>query len=281
MSFIGDISSSKSINHVINNSLSFFDTVSKILNMSVPSRKQREIAQRHQLFLDIAKDIIQVEGCAALSMDRLAEQGEYSRGTVYQHFTCKEEVLIQVCNSSLCYLLTLFEKAKEVQASHRDRMIAVMVANNYFNYRQPHCNKIIQYTSDHSIMDKVSEASLQKHNELEANLLGVVGNIVADAINDQDLTLPDEMKPIELVYGLWSLTLGSQLLQVADLPVPLEDLGISKPQDTVARIAQLTLDGLNWQPLYDARQHKELMAWLKDTVFVGSDDTAISVDAQN
>ncbi len=249
--------------------------------MAVPSRKQREIAQRHQLFLDIAKDIIHAEGCAALSMDRLAEQGEYSRGTVYQHFTCKEEVLIQVCNSSLCYLLTLFQRAKDVPASHRDRMIAVIVANNYFNYRQPHCNKIIQYTSDHSIMDKVSEESLQKHNELEANLLSIVGNIVADAISDNDLTLPDNMKPIELVFGLWSLTLGSQLLQAADLPVPLEDLGISKPEETIARIAALTLDGLNWQPLYDAEQHQELMTWLKDTVFVGTDETTISDTAHN
>jgi AcrR family transcriptional regulator len=238
------------------------------------SRKQREIAQRHQLFLDIAQNLIQEEGCAALSMDRLAEQGEYSRGTVYQHFTCKEEVLIQVCNNSLCYLLSLFEKAKNIPATNRDRMLAVLVAHNYFNYRQPHCNKIIQYTSDHSIMDKVNEESLQKHNELEANLLGVVGSIVADAINDKDLTLPDDMSSIELVFGLWSLSLGSQLLQVADLPVPLEELGISKPEETIARVTALTLDGLNWQPLYDAKQHQTLMDWLKDTVFVSSDDTS-------
>ena len=236
--------------------------------MATLSRKQREIAQRHQLFLDIARDLINEEGCAALSMDRLAALGEYSRGTVYQHFPCKEEVLIEVCNGSMSYLLSLFERARAIPHSNRDRILAVMVAHNYFDLRQPHCNKILQYTSDNSIMDKVSEANLQKHNSLEQNLMQVVGSIVAEAIKTKELILPKDMTAIELVFGLWSLNQGSQLLQAAYLQ--LNELGITHPEETIARIVAATLDGLNWQPLYDSDQHQQLMHWLKDTVFVGS-----------
>ncbi|MEE9335788.1 MAG: TetR/AcrR family transcriptional regulator [Granulosicoccaceae bacterium] len=235
--------------------------------MPTISRKQREIAQRHQLFLNIARDLINEEGCAALSMDRLAELGEYSRGTVYQHFPCKEEVLIEVCNSSMSYLLSLFERARAVPHSNRDRILAVMVAHNYFDMRQPHCNKILQYTSDNSIMDKVSEATLQIHNQLEKSLMQVVGSIVGDALKTKELMMPKNLSAIELVFGLWSLNLGSQLLQAAELH--LEEIGITQPEETIARIVAATLDGLNWQPLHDAKKHKALMAWLKNTVFVG------------
>jgi len=247
--------------------LSFSDSLSKIEFMATLSRKQREIAQRHQLFLDIARDLINEEGCAALNMDRLAELGEYSRGTVYQHFPCKEEVLIEVCNGSMSYLLSLFERARAIPYCNRDRILAVMVAHNYFDLRQPHCNKILQYTSDNSIMDKVSETNLQKHNKLEQSLMQVVGSIVGDALIAKELTLPKDLTAIELVFGLWSLNHGSQLLQSSE--VHLDEIGISKPDETIARIIAAMLDGLDWQPLYDANKHSDLMKWLKDTVFIG------------
>ena len=251
----------------INITLSFSDSLSKIRNMATLSRKQREIAQRHQLFLDIARDLINEEGCAALSMDRLAELGEYSRGTVYQHFPCKEEVLIEVCNVSMSYLLSLFERARAIPHSNRDRILAVMVAHNYFYLRQPHCNKILQYTSYNSIMDKVSDPNLQIHNKLEKSLMQVVGGIVGEALHTKELTMPTDLTGVELVFGLWSLNHGSQSLQAADLH--LNELGITQPEETIARVVAATLDGLDWQPLYNAKKHKALMRWLNDTVFVG------------
>lgn len=255
--------------------MSFFDMLSRIEDMATLSRKQREIAQRHQLFLDIARNLINKEGCAAVSMDHLAELSEYSRGTVYQHFPCKEEVLIEVCNSSMSYLLSLFERARAIPHSNRDRILAVMVAHNYFDLRQPHCNKILQYTSDNSIMDKVSEANLQQHNKLEKSLLLVVSSIVGEALKTEELTMPKDLTAIELVFGLWSLNHGSQLLQAAELH--LDEFGITQPEETIARVVAATLDGLNWKPLYDAKKHKAMMQWLKDTVFV---DPQMADDAE-
>jgi len=244
--------------------------------MAALSRKQREIAQRHQLFLDLARDLINEEGCAAVNMDRIAELGEYSRGTVYQHFPCKEEILIEVCNGSMSYLLSLFERAREIPHSNRDRILAVMVAHNYFDLRQPHCNKIMQYTSDNGIMDKVSQENLDKHNELERNLMMVVSSIVADAIKTKELTLPKDLTAVELVFGLWSLNHGSLMLQGAE--VHLNEIGITNPEQTIARICAATLDGLNWQPLYDPKTHKKLMSWLKDSVFIGPVETVDAIE---
>jgi len=79
--------------------------------MNPPTRKQREIADRHTRFLDIAGSLIEAEGYSTLSMDRIAELAEYSKGTVYQHFSCKEEILIQLCNQNSQNLKSLFTAA--------------------------------------------------------------------------------------------------------------------------------------------------------------------------
>ncbi len=63
------------------------------MNMTPLSRKQREIRDRELLILDNAAELLYQEGYAGLSMERIAEAIEYSKGTVYQHFKCKEEVL--------------------------------------------------------------------------------------------------------------------------------------------------------------------------------------------
>ena len=89
--------------------------------MNTLTRKQREIQQRKQLMLDIAEQLIDEDGHQALSMDRIAEHSEYSKGTVYQHFPCKEEVLIAICQRSMGTLTELFERANRFDGRPRER----------------------------------------------------------------------------------------------------------------------------------------------------------------
>ena len=79
--------------------------------MNTLSRKQREIAERHALFLDVARNLLFEEGLHQLSMDRVAELSEYSKGTVYQHFSCKEDMLLGVCCQAMTGLAELFDRA--------------------------------------------------------------------------------------------------------------------------------------------------------------------------
>ncbi len=57
------------------------------------TRKQREIRQREAYLLDVARKMLMEHGFSGLSMDRLAEATEYSKGTVYQHFSTKEDLV--------------------------------------------------------------------------------------------------------------------------------------------------------------------------------------------
>ncbi|MDH4361855.1 MAG: TetR/AcrR family transcriptional regulator, partial [Nitrospirota bacterium] len=62
--------------------------------MAVSERKKREYTQRESLIIDAARKLLLDRGYLDLNMDQIADVTEYSKGTIYQHFSCKEEILV-------------------------------------------------------------------------------------------------------------------------------------------------------------------------------------------
>jgi len=229
------------------------------------SRKQREIADRHDLFLEIAENILAEEGFHLLSMERIAELAEYSKGTIYQHFTCKEEILIQLCIRCMSTLQSLFKKASEYDGTHRDRIIAAFYAHQIWARTGNNQTDMLMHLSMHGVREKVTQSSLQKHDELEQQLVGMVNHIVNQALQDGDLKQQKHIQPTEIVFGAWALNSGGQMLQLCDLP--LDEFGITEPDMSLLRTLNVMLDGLNWQPLHSEAQFKKLLKKLNTHVF--------------
>jgi len=243
------------------------------------SRKQREIANRHALFLEIAESILVDEGFHMLSMERIAEVAEYSKGTVYQHFTCKEEILVQLCIKCMTQLYAIFEKAAQFDGSQRDRVIAIFYAHQLWSRIGNNQTDMVMHLSMHGVREKVTERSLQQHDELEQNLVSLVSGIVHQAIKNGELPKHKHMLPAEIVFGIWSLNWGGQMLQVSDLP--LEDFGVANADTTLLRALNLMLDGLGWQPLHNESQFKKLLKKLDTELFTEQYINAIANDASN
>ncbi|MEE9319842.1 MAG: TetR/AcrR family transcriptional regulator [Granulosicoccus sp.] len=209
------------------------------------SRKQREIANRHALFLDIARTVIHEEGFHQLSMERVAELAEYSKGTVYQHFPCKEEMLIQVCVSTMTELLSLFRRAVEFNGTNRERLHAVFYAHDLWAKLEPRNVCMIQHLSVDGVKQKTCDGSLHKHGAMEQQLTSTVSGIIQDAIDAGELK-SSLLNPGELVFTLWSLSHGGQLLQSYD--VPLDAMGVRDPGMALSNMISACLDGLGMQP---------------------------------
>jgi len=239
--------------------------------VNVQTRKQREIAERHELFLSIGRDLLEQEGFANLSMDRIAEIAEYSKGTVYQHFKCKEEVLIQLCNQNISDLCTSFSRAAGFNGNHRERLLAVFVAHDLWARLNPARFAMIQTLGADGVMDKVSIESLERHSQLEVEIFAIVSSIVSEATQQGYLQLDDTLNPIELVFGLWSLCYGGQLLQGYD--IPLQQLGVRDSGAALVRIASAMLDGLGWVPLSSVFDYQETLQRIAAELF--SEDFAL------
>ncbi|MBE8167847.1 MAG: TetR/AcrR family transcriptional regulator [Shewanella sp.] len=57
-----------------------------------PSRKQRELARREQDILAAALSLFEGPEWQRVTVEHIAKQAEIGKGTVYKHFSCKEEI---------------------------------------------------------------------------------------------------------------------------------------------------------------------------------------------
>jgi len=120
------------------------------------SRKQRERAQRHELFLSIGRNLLHENGFHQLSMDLVAEHAEYSKGTIYQHFRCKEELLIQLCLGCMHSLLVLGEKAASYPGSQREKLLAFLSAHELWLQIEPRDIYMLQNVHSDGVLNKIS-----------------------------------------------------------------------------------------------------------------------------
>ncbi|MFK7854956.1 MAG: TetR/AcrR family transcriptional regulator [Granulosicoccus sp.] len=242
-----------------------FDTTNQ-----APSRKQREIADRHNLFLSIARKLVHEKGFHQLSMDVVAEQAEYSKGTLYQHFSCKEEILIQICNHTILVLHSLGQRAATYPGTHRERLLAFAVAHELWLELEPADIYMMQNVHTDGVLDKASEQSLETHNKLQNGILQLVAGIIQEAINDGDLPA-GRINAAELVYGLWSMTYGGQLLR--SYQIPLKEMGVLDPGGTITTLIQATLDGLGWKPSMSVEATSTLLVELQTNFFKADIET--------
>lgn len=64
--------------------------------MSTKERREREKQQRRQSILLATLEVLKEEGYAGLSIDKVAEKAELSKGAIYLYFKNKEHLIIEV-----------------------------------------------------------------------------------------------------------------------------------------------------------------------------------------
>lgn len=224
------------------------------------TRKQREIQARHEQFLDVARALLLEKGYTGLSMDKIADATEYSKGTLYQHFRNKEEVVVALATSTAEIRTDLFRQAATFQGRPRERMTAVGIAAEMFFKRYPHHFQSEQ-TARAAVIEKISPESAHKLQSCESRCMGIVSGIVRDGVAQGDLALPDSTSAEQLSFGLWAMSFGAFGLMAQRFG--LEQLGIPSPHRTLAANQHRLLDGYGWRPLtnewdYEATRERVL-----------------------
>jgi AcrR family transcriptional regulator len=232
--------------------------------MPAQTRKQRELAQRHQLFLEIGREQLLENGFQQFSMDNVAEQAEYSKGTLYQHFGCKEELLIQLCLQRMKGLYDLGLQAASYKGTHRERMLAFQVSHELWLNIEPRDIYMLQNVHADGVLNKVNDESLLAFKKLENSIITLCASIFQDAMDDGSLPA-GKLNAAELVYGTWSMCYGGQLLRT--FSTPLSEMGVRNPGTAITTLLQIMLNGLNWQPLMTPEETSVLCDHLENEFF--------------
>ncbi|MGB1580989.1 MAG: TetR/AcrR family transcriptional regulator [Nevskiales bacterium] len=217
--------------------------------MGTRERKQREVAEREQLFLDTARELIREDGLLNLVMSRIARECDYAVGTLYQHFASKEDLLIALSTVNERERYALFKRVLDWRtASTRDRFFGLAVADMYFVRSFPEHFRLAQFAHTEVVWAAASPQRRKQSLEASYPIGQMVAEMVEDAVAQGDLDLKG-LKPNELALAPWSVTLGTHNLVHAE--GMLEQYEMREPYRLMLRHVQSMLNGLEWQPIFD------------------------------
>lgn len=212
------------------------------------TRKQREVREREQLLLDVARKMLVEQGYAGLSMDQLAEATEYSKGTIYQHFSTKEDLVTALAIESMERRVELFLRAEKFVGRSRERMLAIGVADEIFARLETHHYRSEFIIKLANLQDRASAKRREMLDQLESNCFGCVVRIVKSGVDCGEL--PSRIDPRELVYSVFTMALGTHMTSLNYCPM-LKEFEIHDPIKVLLNGIHILMDGFGWKPLRD------------------------------
>lgn len=232
--------------------------------MSTLLRRQRERLARERLILDAARRMLAERGYLGLNMDRIADAVEYSKGTVYQHFSSKEDLIAALCNDTAEARAEMFRKAAAFDGRTRERIMAIGIADGIFIRRHPDHFAVESILDLESIVGKITDERREKWARTKSDMMAVLTGIVEDAIEAGDLVLPDGLPLCSPLYGLWTQSVGHHRIYASE-PLP-PFAGVELPSVLWNNYTRL-LDGYGWKPLFSEFDYQASAARISLEVF--------------
>ena len=237
--------------------------------MGISERKQRAWQEREQLILTHADRLLKLHGYLGLNLDHLAEEIEYSKATIYNHFGSKEDLVVAVSTVHAKLRTELFHHALELDGLTREKMLVIGIAADRMARFYPHSFQITQLAQTASIWEKASPKTQEAFLGHACESMDIAGKIISEAKACGDLS--DHYPDNTILCGLASITKGAHLL--GDQPM-LPGEGIEHgPADLLLLNCHIFLDGVEWKPLSADHDFAESEAKIRERYF--SDEVKI------
>lgn len=220
--------------------------------------KKTEIRDREARILELALRTLETYGVAAISMDAIAAELQITRGTVYNHFRNKEDILLALAIQAAEQRLSIFEHAVMMRGNPRQRMAAIGIACEYFADHFPGLLKIEYQIRHDMVWEKTSVGRQELLQQCETRSMQCVTGVVRDGVASGDLEIADARMVEGIVFGLWSLVHGGMLLELTS--PSLSALGIRESRMAIRAGCNALLDGFRWKPLFEPQEYE---AWVR------------------
>ncbi|MEO1206062.1 MAG: TetR/AcrR family transcriptional regulator [Pseudomonadota bacterium] len=230
------------------------------------TRKDRERQARSDLFLNIARDVIEKDGYHELSMNRIAEVAEYSKGTIYLHYASREMVLMALCQRGFQAWQDLAKSVLESDLDALDKLFGLSIAHHIYAQLYPVEYDALFLVQASSIREKISDDAHAELTTSIGSLVQAFNDVIKEAIEAGTITLPSDMTAAQLADGLWRLLVrpyaGGQATSVSGAAV--QDTG--HPGDP-ALILRTILTGLGGADIAEGAAFAERLTRVRDRLF--------------
>ncbi|MEU2727458.1 TetR/AcrR family transcriptional regulator [Streptomyces griseoviridis] len=159
------------------------------------------------MLVHLALEMIERDGFHNLTLGRLASEADYSKGTIYNHFTCREDLLIELSSESARRQLRYYQAVADLAWGGVRALYGLMLAYMRHAEVTPVLFECSITARTDTVCEAASEARLQRRDLVEAQMAQVVGSVVERAAAEGPFTNP-RVSPAVAVDALRSYILG-------------------------------------------------------------------------
>ncbi len=202
---------------------------------------------REQVILDAALDYIKEQSISSLTVDKVVAKVPFSKGTVYNHFCSKEDIVTGLCNQCISSLCSLFYTAIDFDGNIREKMVSICIAYMMSAKTDPTRFMLVITAKTPTLQQKASEERWNEHVDLESQLIDLFCGLIQQALGDRELSLPPGMSPPQVAFAIWSMSFGT----IALLQEGLERCDLRRMMEVERELVShcnLIMDGLGWLP---------------------------------
>lgn len=225
-----------------------------------------KLQERELEIILAALNFAEQESVHTLTMDKLAARLPYSKGTLYNHFHGKEDLLLGVCNHSMAVLHDLFQRASRLEQDSRSKISACLLGYLLYAIESPVRFKLVLDAKNHGFAEQVSAERFEEHKRLDLEIFGMVLQIIEEAIERGEMTPPNGVTPPQIAFAGWATGFGSIALLLAEDCLCGGRSEMVLPREMFTNIS-IMLDGLQWQPLHNERHFAPICEALIETEF--------------
>jgi AcrR family transcriptional regulator len=196
--------------------------------MEGPSRREREKMAREETIVEAAERVFISKGFDDASMDEIAREAEFTKRTLYQYFSSKEDLYSAVVLRSFRGMAAFIEAAQAVEADGFGQIRRLLGSMYRFFRERPEHFRLISlwsYGKRGSIEGYPSYGKLLEFND---RIFGQIAGMIAEG--SRDGSIRGDLDPGRTACGLVFLVVGflSQLSMTGESFTRHFSLGIDE-----------------------------------------------------
>lgn len=232
--------------------------------MTQLSERQLAIQERETAILDAARAVLLERGYFGLTMEVVAKACGCPKGTMYQRFGCKEDLIVALALRSIEKRLTMMKSAARYDGLARERALALNESVFLFTRLYPDDSRIM-HAATGPVREKATPLRIRQLMDVEHQQVAVLKGLLEAAVTEGSLVCHHEDMITEMTFGMWALVDGSFTLIESDSPRAA--LGIQNPFTHTFRTVNVLADAYGWLPLFADLNWTETLAKVRQTVF--------------
>lgn len=215
------------------------------VNYVITEKRQAAREAREARLLELAERIMQRDGFSGLTMDKLVSACDYSKGTVYNHFNSKEDLLCALCIKGMRLTLDLFQQAAEFEGNSREKILAIHFAYHLHALACPTLFLCVLTSQTPAVREKADPQRLALQQALDTEMTQHCDAMFEMARRAGDVPASQQVQ--SMTFASWAMAFGSNALMT--LAAEVQGVQRMAGSEVLLTNVNLLMDGMQWQPL--------------------------------